>query len=95
MVAYHGTQLVQESEVKGVGRRSGRGQSILLAVGGASESLVSRPKTYDLVLNKRKGFVRIALRTGASIVPCIAFGETNLYPTFEGEVSPFLKSVQR
>eukprot|EP00884_Botryococcus_braunii_P010435 jgi/Botrbrau1/19393/Bobra.0338s0023.1 len=73
---------------------SGPGQSILLAVGGANESLVSQPKTFDLVLKRRKGFVRIALRTGASIVPCIAFGETNLYPTFEGEISPFIKAIQ-
>jgi 2-acylglycerol O-acyltransferase 2 len=73
---------------------SGPGQSILLAVGGANESLLSTPKTYDLVLKRRKGFVRIALRTGAAIVPCIAFGETNLYPTFKGETSVAFRAVQ-
>lgn len=35
-----------------------------LAVGGAEESLLSRPRTLDLVLKKRQGFVRIALQSG-------------------------------
>lgn len=35
-----------------------------LAVGGAEESLLSRPRTLDLVLKKRQGFVRIAVQAG-------------------------------
>jgi hypothetical protein len=31
------------------------------------------------VLNKRKGFVRIALQTGAKLVPVIGFGENELF----------------
>ncbi|KAL2917659.1 diacylglycerol O-acyltransferase 1 [Polyrhizophydium stewartii] len=33
----------------------------------------------DLVLEKRKGFVRLALTTGASLLPVIGFGENELY----------------
>lgn len=33
------------------------------------------------VLKKRMGFVRVAMRSGASLVPVIAFGETNTYAT--------------
>ncbi|KAK9829420.1 hypothetical protein WJX72_005754 [[Myrmecia] bisecta] len=59
-------------------RKSG-GQAILLSVGGAAESLLDEPCTMDLVLKRRKGFIRIALETGASLVPVIGFGENELY----------------
>lgn len=36
---------------------------------------------YDLVLKRRKGFVRCAVLTGASLVPCISFGEPETYNT--------------
>lgn len=58
------------------------GRAMVLMPGGASEALVCRSGSYDLVLNKRKGFVRVALQTGASLVPVIAFGEVELYSTY-------------
>jgi 2-acylglycerol O-acyltransferase 2 len=48
-------------------------------VGGAEESLLASPQTNDLLLGKRKGFVKLALRQGASLVPVFGFGETNVY----------------
>eukprot|EP00877_Chromochloris_zofingiensis_P002359 jgi/Chrzof1/12123/Cz06g22030.t1_DGAT2G[v5.2] len=57
----------------------GSGKAILIAPGGAQESLYTEPGTYDLVLDRRKGFVRIALQTGAKLVPVIGFGEPELY----------------
>lgn len=57
-----------------------RGHSILIVVGGAQESLLARPGSLDLVLAKRKGFVKIAMATpGTSLVPIMAFGENDLY----------------
>lgn len=38
--------------------------AVVVMVGGAQESLYSRPDNYVFVLKKRKGFVKIALRTG-------------------------------
>jgi 1-acyl-sn-glycerol-3-phosphate acyltransferase len=38
------------------------------------QSLFARPGANDLVLKRRHGFIKIALRTGASLVPVYAFG---------------------
>ncbi|KAF6248759.1 diacylglycerol acyltransferase [Scenedesmus sp. NREL 46B-D3] len=73
----------------------GSGQAILLAVGGAQESLLARPGTYDIVLAKRKGFVRIALQTGAQLVPVIGFGENELYHMREVKPGSMRDKLQR
>lgn len=60
-----------------------RGTSVLIMVGGAEEAFYARPGSVDLVLKKRKGFVRLALRAGAAIVPVYSFGENDLYDQVE------------
>jgi len=40
------------------------GNAVALIVGGASESLESRPGTYKIILKRRKGFVKLALIHG-------------------------------
>lgn len=59
--------------------RAGPGESVVLVVGGAEESLMAQPKTNDLLLVKRKGFVKIALQEGSPLVPVYGFGENNVY----------------
>lgn len=54
------------------------GISIALAPGGAQEALVCEPGKMR-ILKARKGFCKLALETGAAIVPVIAFGENELY----------------
>lgn len=51
----------------------------VLLVGGAQEAFFAIPNQYRLVLKNRKGFVKIALKTGAPLVPAITFGENNLF----------------
>jgi len=53
--------------------------SIIIVVGGAAESLNARPGNTELVLQGRKGFVKLALQTGSSLVPIYSFGENELY----------------
>ena len=36
----------------------------VIVIGGAQEALNSRPNNYQLVIKKRKGFVKIAIKTG-------------------------------
>ncbi|KAH0536533.1 hypothetical protein FGG08_006606 [Glutinoglossum americanum] len=57
----------------------GMGRAITIVVGGARESLDAQPGTLRLVLKRRKGFIKLAVRTGADLVPVLAFGENELY----------------
>eukprot|EP00929_Paragymnodinium_shiwhaense_P112542 TRINITY_DN8079_c0_g1_i2.p1 TRINITY_DN8079_c0_g1~~TRINITY_DN8079_c0_g1_i2.p1 ORF type:complete len:488 (-),score=119.50 TRINITY_DN8079_c0_g1_i2:546-2009(-) len=62
----------------------GPGWSVALVPGGAAEALDAVNGTMRLTLLKRKGFVRLALKTGASLVPVLAFGENELYVSAKG-----------
>jgi len=59
--------------------KSGPGSAVVIVPGGAAESLDARPGANDLTLQRRNGFFRIALQTGASLVPIYSFGENELY----------------
>ena len=59
---------------KGGPNKEGMGRAVTVVVGGAAESLDAHPKTLRLVLNKRKGFVKMAIRCGADLVPVLGFG---------------------
>ncbi|XP_050440929.1 2-acylglycerol O-acyltransferase 2-A-like [Adelges cooleyi] len=63
-----------------------KGNVAVLMVGGVSEAFKSFPGPIQIIINKRKGFVRVALKTGASLVPVFSFGETYVYG--KGEASP-------
>lgn len=70
------------------------GQAIGLVVGGALEALESNPGQYNLKLKNRKGFIKLALRTGASLVPVYSFGETDLYLQAKNPEGSFLRKIQ-
>ncbi|ORC89654.1 diacylglycerol acyltransferase [Trypanosoma theileri] len=75
--------------------RSGPGESVLLVVGGAQESLLAKPNTNELTLQRRKGFVRIALQEGTPLVPVYAFGENDVYRIPRMAESQLWKRVER
>ncbi|EFB25109.1 hypothetical protein PANDA_021152, partial [Ailuropoda melanoleuca] len=56
-----------------------RGQAVVIIVGGAHESLYAIPGRHCLVLRNRKGFVHMALRHGASLVPVYSFWENDVF----------------
>jgi len=74
-------------------------RSVAIVIGGASESLLSRPGSNSLILNRRKGFVRIALEKAGTgkyseahpadedicLVPVYGFGETDVYNSYNPE----------
>ena len=79
---------------KGGPNGEGMGRGITIVVGGARESLDAKPGTLRLVLKRRKGFVKLAIRTGADLVPVLAFGENNLYDQLDTLKHPFIHRLQ-
>lgn len=72
----------------------GMGRAITLAVGGARESLMATPGMADLVLARRKGFVKLAIRNGADLVPVFAFGENDIYDQLSRQDHPWIHRLQ-
>ncbi|KAL8737658.1 MAG: hypothetical protein Q9181_001472 [Wetmoreana brouardii] len=79
---------------KGGPNGEGMGRAITIVVGGARESLDAHPHTLRLVLKRRKGFVKLAIRTGADLVPVLAFGENDLYDQVTSETHPMVHKFQ-
>ncbi|KAL2866089.1 diacylglycerol acyltransferase [Aspergillus lucknowensis] len=67
------------------------GRSITIVIGGARESLEAKPGSMRLVLRDRKGFAKLAIRTGATLVPVLGFGENELY-TMTADLDPETKT---
>ncbi|XP_049896127.1 2-acylglycerol O-acyltransferase 3b [Epinephelus moara] len=59
--------------------KSGKGNAVVIMIGGAAESLASSPGSHTVVVRHRKGFVRMALEFGADLVPVYSFGENELF----------------
>lgn len=74
------TLLNQSNDPADKSNRDGyTGNAVGLIAGGAREAMAFIPNTYKCAISKRRGFVRIAIQTGASLVPVISFGENNIY----------------
>jgi len=76
-------------------KEKGAGNSICIVVGGAPEAFDSHPnKDYICIIKPRKGFIKLALRTGAHLVPVFAFGETNLFNQMSNPPGSMLRKIQ-
>jgi hypothetical protein len=80
---------------KGGPHGDGTGRAIMIVVGGAREPMIAAPKTLRLIVKDRKGLVKLALRTGADLVPVLAFGENDLYSHVNSEKYPLIQKIQR
>ena len=58
------------------------GYSIQVYPGGEHEQLLSNPIQPILVINKRKGIARLALKYNVCIIPTFTFGEDQTYKTY-------------
>nr|CAD2160303.1 unnamed protein product [Meloidogyne enterolobii] len=65
-----------------------------IVIGGAEEVLDSKPGSTDLNLMRRLGFCRIALETGASLVPSYSFGENDVYEQYTHPRGSQIRKIQ-
>nr|GAT53475.1 diacylglycerol o-acyltransferase [Mycena chlorophos] len=75
--------------------RAGPGSAITIVVGGATESLSAHPGTADLTLRRRLGFIKMAIRHGADLVPVFSFGENDIYEQMPNEPGTSIYSLQQ
>jgi len=68
-----------------------RGYSPVIILGGKEESYDAIPGTSKLLIKRRKGFVRLALQHGASLVPVYNFGENELVNQFSNPPGSWLR----
>eukprot|EP00483_Globobulimina_turgida_P010387 UN10407 len=69
-------------------------KSLCLVLGGAKESLEANPGKVMLYLKDRKGFVKVALENGASLVPVFGFGENELFDQMHNPQGSLVRKIQ-
>lgn len=84
-----GLQSVERNSFVGLLRR---GHSVGVIPGGIAEMFALRADEETMMIASRKGFVKIALETGAQIVPSYCFGNSR---TFTAGSAPWLASLSR
>lgn len=52
--------------------------SLVLYIGGIAELFLSCPEEERLYIGQRKGFIKVALREGADVIPAYFFGNTSV-----------------
>jgi len=71
------------------------GKGVVLVPGGAPEALESHPGSYVIQLTRRKGFIKLALQNGSSLVPVFSFGETEIYrQAIDNPEGSFVRKIQ-
>lgn len=74
----------------------GGGHVCALVIGGVAETPYTKPGHYKIYLKKRKGFVKLALKNGAPLVPVLSFGETDVFRELESVwLRNFLEFVRK
>ena len=79
---------------RGGGDGQGAGRAVTIVVGGARESLEAEPRTLRVILDARKGFIKMAIRAGADLVPVLGFGENSLYDQLSPQTHPMVHRFQ-
>ncbi|XP_053166672.1 2-acylglycerol O-acyltransferase 1 [Hemicordylus capensis] len=70
------------------------GNVAVIVIGGAEESLDAHPGSMTLSILRRKGFIKMALKHGAQLVPVFSFGENELYKQIANPKGSSLRTWQ-
>ncbi|KAH8851407.1 2-acylglycerol O-acyltransferase 2-A isoform 2 [Schistosoma japonicum] len=70
------------------------GNFVVVVLGGAPEALDSRPGKYVFHTNGRYGFFKLALTTGSHLVPCVSFGEPNMFKQVHNPEGSYIRYFQ-
>jgi 1-acyl-sn-glycerol-3-phosphate acyltransferase len=69
------------------------GHSIGISTGGVREVFETNAEHECILLKERKGMIKLAIRTGAELVPCYMFGNTKALSCWAGEGIPVGRSI--
>ncbi len=64
MIVFVGACIASQDSIEWITTKQGKGNAAVIVIGGAQESLDARPGHYALTLKHRKGFIKMAIRTG-------------------------------
>ncbi|XP_069069569.1 2-acylglycerol O-acyltransferase 1-like isoform X1 [Pleurodeles waltl] len=70
------------------------GNAAVIVIGGGEEALNAHPGNLSLNILKRKGFIKVALKCGAHLVPVYSFGENELFHQVPNPKGSLLRTVQ-
>lgn len=95
MILWHGACAATKHGMEWLLNNEGKGNALVLVVGGALESLDAVPGKMSLTLENRKGFIKLALKNGADLVPVINFGENDVYYMEDRPESNAVRRLQK
>ncbi|XP_011562529.3 2-acylglycerol O-acyltransferase 2-A isoform X1 [Plutella xylostella] len=94
IMALGGNAASRESLLELLDGRRRRGSCVALIVGGAAEALDAHPGEYKILISRRKGFIRVAMKAGAPLVPVFSFGEPDVFRPVYNPDNSFLRKFQ-
>lgn len=69
-------------------RQLAEGNSVVLVPGGALEALYAIADGPMTLIARRRGFIKLAIDSNAELVPCLGFGENQLFTSFDTTKDP-------
>ena len=70
-----------------------KNESLGISTGGVAEVFETNEADECILLKERIGLIKLAIRTGADLVPCYLFGNTKLLSCWAGEGIPFGRKI--